>query len=59
MQERKFTDKEAYQRTAIIAIVMFIVFTILMDIIIGLVAAFVCILWGPYFFKKAKITKNQ
>ena len=38
MQGRKFTDKEVYQRSAIGAIVIFIMFTILMDVLMGLVA---------------------
>ncbi|MHA2245892.1 MAG: hypothetical protein ACXADY_13090 [Candidatus Hodarchaeales archaeon] len=57
MQERKFTDKEVYLRTAIASVIMFIVFTILMNIIIGLVAAAVTFLTGVIMGKKVMVEK--
>ena len=57
MQERKFTDKEVYQRSALLTVVMFIVLTVLIDIIIGLVAAFITILFVPYLGKQVKVEK--
>ncbi|MFX1516971.1 MAG: hypothetical protein ACFFC6_11710 [Promethearchaeota archaeon] len=52
MPERKYTNREVYQRTTIAAIITFIVLTILMDIIVGLVTACGMILIGPHFAKQ-------
>ncbi|MHA2245878.1 MAG: hypothetical protein ACXADY_13020 [Candidatus Hodarchaeales archaeon] len=57
MQERKFTDKEVYLRTAIASVIMFIVFTILMNIILGLIAAAGTFLAGAIMGKKVMVEK--
>ena len=55
MSERRYTNKEVYQRTVLAAITTFIVLTILMDIIVGLIMACGTILIVPHFAKQVKV----
>ena len=57
MQERKFTDTEVYQRSAIAATVMFIIFTILIDIVLGAIAGCATFLAGAIVGRQVKVDK--
>ncbi len=57
MSERKFTDVDVFQKSAFVAVIMFVIFTVIMDIIIGIVAAFSSFCGLVIFGRGVKIDK--